>query len=328
MMKFLIIGLGSMGKRRIRNIQALKAGKIVGFDLNENRRQEAREKYNIETIANLDKLDFKNISAIIVSTPPDKHNPYIKLAIKKKKPVFVEASAVLEGLEELNRLAEKNKILVAPSCTMRFYPAIKAVKRIVKSKKYGRVTNFSYHIGQYLPDWHPWENVKNFYAGKKKTSGSREMFAFELTWIVDIVGFPKKFSGFFGRTMNLGANIDDTYVVSLDFGRTFGNFAVDVVARCMTRSLIMNMEKGQILWRWDENFLKLYDAATKKWKRIDLPRGRAAEGYDKNTIEEMYIDEVRAFIGAVKGKKRFPNSLSDDIKVLKILYGVEKQRNR
>jgi len=127
--------------------------------------------------------------------------------------------------------------------------------------------------------------------------------------------------------MNFGANIDDTYVISLNFGKVLGSITIDVVARYATRSLIMNMEKGQILWKWDEDFLKLYDAEIRKWKKINLPKGKAAKGYNKNIIEEMYIDEVKAFIGAVKGKRIFPNSLADDIKVLKILEGVEKQCN-
>lgn len=43
-MNFLVVGLGSMGKRRIRNLQYLKAGEIIGFDLREDRCQEARKK--------------------------------------------------------------------------------------------------------------------------------------------------------------------------------------------------------------------------------------------------------------------------------------------
>ena len=46
-MRFLIIGLGSMGKRRIRNLQSLDVGEISGFDISEGRRKEAREKYGI-----------------------------------------------------------------------------------------------------------------------------------------------------------------------------------------------------------------------------------------------------------------------------------------
>ena len=45
-----IIGLGSMGKRRLRNLQALGENKLIGFDLREDRRKEAADNYNIKTI--------------------------------------------------------------------------------------------------------------------------------------------------------------------------------------------------------------------------------------------------------------------------------------
>jgi predicted dehydrogenase len=322
-MKFLIIGLGSMGKRRIRNLKSLNAEKIIGFDLREERRKEVEKNYGIKTIKNLKDFDFNNVDAIIISTPPDKHNQYIKLAINKRKPAFVEASVILEGLEELNKLAKKKKVLIAPSCTLRFHPAIKIIENIVKSKKYGKVTNFSYHSGQYLPDWHPWEKVTNFYVGKKETGGAREIVPFELSWIVDIIGFPKKIIGFYGKTIDVGADIDDTYAISMDFGDVFGNTIVDVVSRYATRSLILNVERGQILWRWDEDFIKLYDASTKKWENYYFKKGQAAEGYNKDIMEDIYIEEMKTFIDAVEGSVKFPNSLDDDIKVLKLLNKIE-----
>ncbi len=53
-MKILQIGLGSMGKRRIRNFQALGLKDIVGFDFRNDRRDEAEKKYKIKTIDVLD----------------------------------------------------------------------------------------------------------------------------------------------------------------------------------------------------------------------------------------------------------------------------------
>jgi len=323
-MKFLIIGLGSMGKRRIRNLQCLGERDIVGFDLREDRRKEAEKKYEIKTIENIKDLDLSTLDAIIISTPPDRHNEYIKLAIDNKKPAFVEASVILEGLEQLNRLAKKEKVFIAPSCTLKFHPAIKEIKRIVQDKKYGRVTNFSYHSGQYLPDWHPWEKVTDFYAGKKETGGAREIVPFELTWIVDILGFPQKIIGFYGKTMNVGADVDDTYLILMDFGKSFGSMIVDVVSRHATRDLILNMENGQILWRWDEDFIKLYDASVRQWQKIYYKKGYAAEGYNENIIEDMYIEEMKAFLKGIKSGEGFPNSLDDDIRVLKLLNKIEK----
>jgi predicted dehydrogenase len=322
-MNFLIIGLGSMGKRRVRCLKRLGFKGIVGYDLKEERRREAKEKYDIELLENLDDKTIKDFDAVIISTPPDRHNEWIKFAIDNDKPAFVEASVVLGDLEKLNDLAKKKGILIAPSCSMRFHPAIRDIKNIVQSGKYGKVTNFSYHSGQYLPDWHPWENVRDYYVSKIETGGGREIVPFELTWITDVVGFPKNVTGFYGKTLNVGADIDDTYVISLDFGNCYGNLTVDIASRYAVRSLILNMEYGQILWRWDEKVMKLYDAFNRRWIYHYLPEGQTEEGYNKNIIEDMYVEELEKFIKAVKGEEVFPNSLDDDIKILKLLYKLE-----
>jgi hypothetical protein len=50
-----------------------------------------------------------------------------------------------------------------------------------------------------------------------------------------------------------------------------------------------------------------------------------AVGYKGSAIvEEMYIAEMQAFIGAVSGKADFPNKLEEDIKVLEILETCEQ----
>jgi predicted dehydrogenase len=323
-MKFLIIGLGSMGKRRIRNLKAIGSIEVIGFDMREDRRKEAEEKYGIKTFATFEEAVSQNPDALIISTPPQLHNPYIKLAIEHKKPAFVEASVIIDGLKELDGAARKAGVMIAPSCTFRYHPAVREIKEIVDSAKYGKVTNFTYFLGQYLPDWHPHENIKNFYVGQKETSGAREMVSFEMTWLVDVFGFPKSVKGFFGKTLDMGADIDDTYAFALDMGNKFGSVLIDVVARYAVRNIIINLEKAQITWRWDENFIKIYDAESQKWEQVAYDKGKAASGYNENIGEEMYIEEMKIFADSVASNKPFPNTLEEDIKVLQILNDIEK----
>ena len=328
-MKFLQIGLGSMGKRRIRCLKKLGFNDILAFDLSSQRRNEVKEKYGVTIIDSLKGIDFSEIDAMIISTPPDKHDEYIELAIKMKTPAFIEASVVLGKLEELEKAASKAGVLIAPSCTLRYHAGIKKIIEIAKSGKYGKVTNFTYHSGQYLPDWHPYENVKDFYVSNKETGAAREIVPFELAWLVDITGFPVGVKGFNGKTMDVGAEIDDTYVIAMKFkDNIYGMLNIDVVSRYATRNLILNMEKAQILWRWDENNIKLYDANTKNWSTIEYALGAAAEGYNKNIAEDMYVDELNAFIKATKGECKFPNTLAEDIAILKVLEAAEKSNER
>ena len=154
-MKVLQIGLGSMGKRRVREMQTLGFKDIIGFDIRGDRRLEAKKKYGIATVEKLtaELLDERDV--YIISTPPDKHNECIKLALKHRKHAFVEASVISQGLLAFEREAKSKHIRIMPSCTFLFHPAIRRIKDLVESGKFGKVCNFSYHMGQYLPDWHP-----------------------------------------------------------------------------------------------------------------------------------------------------------------------------
>ena len=73
-MKILVIGLGSMGKRRIRCLKALGESEIVGFDTRIDRREEATTKYNVTCYDDFQNaLEEYNPDAFIISVPNNWH---------------------------------------------------------------------------------------------------------------------------------------------------------------------------------------------------------------------------------------------------------------
>lgn len=56
-MKAVVIGLGSMGKRRIRCLQAIGGVEIIGVDLREDRRLEAQTLYGIKVDVSLSRAN-------------------------------------------------------------------------------------------------------------------------------------------------------------------------------------------------------------------------------------------------------------------------------
>jgi predicted dehydrogenase len=323
-LKILVVGLGSMGKRRIRCLQSLGLSHVFGFDLRPDRMQEAKQQYQVDLVSSPAQMEKMPWDLFIISTPPDQHHSLLKMALKKGVSTFVEAGVIQNGLQELELQARKRGTLVAPSCTLRFHPAIRDIKTLVQSGKYGSLTNFSYHAGQYLPDWHPWEKVSDYYVSRKETGGGREIVPFELNWITDIFGFPQAVKAFFGKTMNVGADIDDTYSVVMRFPQGFGNLLVDVVARQGIRSLSLNLENAQITWNWQFPYIDVFEADLRRKIRYFCPESSSHEGYCPQIIEEMYIDEIRAFLGAAQGGPPFPHTLADEIKVLALLETIEK----
>jgi len=321
-MKFLHVGLGSMGKRRIRNLQYLKAGELIGFDLREDRRKEVEEKYGIRTFGDFEKAMEENPDALIISTPPDLHMKYALIAAQRNKHFFTEASVVDDDMAKLIDLCKNKKIVAAPSCTMRFHPAIKKIKELVDSGIIGKSLAFTYHSGQYLPDWHPWEDYRKFYVAKRATGAGREIVPFELTWLTWVFGSVKTISCFKGKLTKMEVDIDDTYQTIMKFKNgILGHLLVDVIARAAYRVFRLLGEDGVIEWDWSTQKIRVFTVNDKKWTEYSAEEGTPEKGYIIG--EKMYIDEMNSFIKAMKGGK-YPYSFEEDKKILETLYAAEK----
>src|SRR4030042_2290051 len=325
-MKFLVIGLGSMGKRRIRNLQHLGERGIIGFDLRDDRRKEVEEKYNIKAFGDIDKAMAAKPDALVISTPPNHHIEYELMAVKNKKHFFCEAGIFTDKLDEVKKLAEKNKLVAAPSCTMRFNQSVKKIKELVEQKKIGKLVAVTYHMGQYLPDWHPWEGITDYYVGQKETAATREMVPFELEWLTWIMGGIKEMSCIKGKVSNLEADIEDVYQLIFRFeNNAIGNMLIEVVSRSPLRILRIIGDEGTIVWDWLDDTIRLYEAETKKWTDFKEEKGFKEKGYLAK--EDMYIEEIRNFVNAIKGKEKYIYSIDDDLKILGLLSTAEKAEN-
>jgi predicted dehydrogenase len=328
-MKVLVIGLGSMGKRRIRCLKSLgfSLEDIAGMDLSPARREETATLHGIATYDSLDAaLKQHAPKALVISVPPDAHHIYMKKAAQLRLPFFVEASVVDTDLDAVIALAKQAGIVAAPSSTLYFHPAIQTIAQVLKKGVLGKVSNILYHSGQYLPDWHTYEHVREYYVSNPATGGAREIVPFELTWLVEVLGWPRRVAGMFRKTIDIeGApEIDDTYNALLDYGDFLLNLSVDVVSRNATRRLLINGDKKQLRWDWSEKSIQLFDPAGDVWEALPYTMGQAQEGYNANIGENMYIDELGAFIKAVRGEALFVNTLEKDHMVLKILYAIEQ----
>ena len=55
------------------------------------------------------------------------------------------------------------------------------------------------------------------------------MVPFELTWLLDITGMPTGVCGYYGKTIEMGVDIDDSYSFALRFPDLVGAVTCDVV---------------------------------------------------------------------------------------------------
>jgi predicted dehydrogenase len=326
-MKVLVIGLGSMGKRRIRNLKAIGGHVVAGFDLRDDRCSESSEKYGIDTFCDLDSsLKCFHPDALIISTSPAYHMDYAFMGFELGLPCFVEASVVeAERILELHLASHQSKVLIAPSCTMRHFPGPKKIKELLQKGTIGKPLNFNYQTGQYLPDWHPWEKIEDYYVSKRETGAGREIVPFELTWLNDIFGEPKPLACVKAKVTDMNADIDDIYHSLLRYPEgVLANITVEVVSRPQaTREMRVLGSSGVIVYSADENCVRYCNNKNQDWVRFELYAGTHEESYI--SPEEPYIEELRSFLKAVSenNKNLYPNTLIDDYNILRTLGKLE-----
>jgi predicted dehydrogenase len=250
----------------------------------------------------------------------------MKKAVELNIPFFVEASVVDTDMQELIVEVKNKNIFAAPSSTLYFHPAVKKIFQLVKSNYLGSISNITYHSGGFLPDWHTYEKVNEFYVSKKETGGAREIVPFELTWITKLFGFPKQLVSTVKKTIEIeGApDIDDTYNSILDYENFTIMLTVDVVSRSAVRHLLINGSLRQLEWDWNANCVKVFHHDKQEWEVFEYETISAANGYNKNITEQMYVDEMSAFLKGIENPALYVNTLEEDHKVLKVLYLMEK----
>jgi hypothetical protein len=87
---------------------------------------------------------------------------------------------------------------------------------------------------------------------------------------------------------------------------------------------LINGDRKQLIWDWNRKTIEIFDPAQGHWQVEDYRMSDAEAGYNPNIGENMYIDELRAFIDAIEGKAPFVNTMENDHNVLKLLYAVER----
>lgn len=319
--KILIIGLGSMGKRRIRNLLfwSVPKERIFGFDSSVLRCQEAAKEYGIATFDVFAAADADiDPDIYIICTPPMSHHEYFLHAAQKKKHFFVEAATANAGYAELQRLSD-GSFVAAPSCTFRHFPAIQKIKELLAGGAIGKPLLFNHYLGQYLPDWHPYEDYRKVYFAHKDTGGAREMFPYELVWLTDIFQSPiKKVTGVRGKVSDLEITADDIYSAIVQFENgVVGNMLIDILNRQAGRTLKIIGTSGTLDWDWLGKKIAIFSAGTKDTATVDLLAGKKIGVY--NTGEEAYEAEIGAFLEAVEGKQKYPYSFEEDNAILRRL---------
>lgn len=228
------VGMGSIGKRHLKNVCQLIAsqGDTCSIDLyRSSMTRELHEDVN-GFVANqyLCSQDVQyEYDMVFITNPTSMHletavkfRPYAK-AFFIEKPVF-DSSDVEESM-----IALLDGIPSYVACPLRYNPVLQYVKQHVDLAKVISVRAMS---SSYLPDWRPGQDYRETYSAHAELGGGVDIdLIHEWDYLTWIFGMPTECLGIAGRFSNLEINSNDiaiyvaknnklTYELHLDyFGR-------------------------------------------------------------------------------------------------------------
>ena len=299
-MKFLVVGCGSIGKRHIRNLLNLNAGEIVAFDVRQDRLEEVRSEFDVATCDDFAQGIEGRVDAVLVCTPTALHLRYAHFAVEHGLPVFVEKplSDSMEGVDRFLGEVADNGLVALIGCNFRFHLGLMLVKQMLDEGKIGRPICIRAEFGQYLPDWHPWEDYRQGYSASKSLGGGIILDSVhEIDYVTWMLGNVIEVCCFAGKLSDLEIETEDVAELLLRFDDgALGEIHVDYVQRAYNRSCKIVGDEGTLLWSYQDNTVSFYTASAERWQVFEWPGS-----YDAN---EMYLREMEHFLACLTGAEQ------------------------
>jgi predicted dehydrogenase len=317
-MKFLICGLGSIGRRHFRNLIALGEKDII---LLRTRKATLPDDelagYPVETDIH-EALKNHKPDAVIVANPTALHLDVAIPAAEAGCAILLEKpiSHSTVGLDQLHSAVTKNGSKVLVAFQFRYHPGLVRAKQLISDNEIGRVVSAHVHFGEYLPTWHPWEDYRKGYAARADLGGGVVLTqCHSLDYLPWLVGEAKSAWGMVDKISDLEVDVDDTAKIGLRFvSGAMGSLHLDYNQQPPAHRLEVIGTKGSLQMDFSDGAARIYRAEKKEWETYPLPAG-----WERNV---MFMEEMSHFLSVARGEMEPVCPLQDGIRVSKLIEAI------
>lgn len=311
-MKILMVGLGGIGQRHVRNLRTLMGSEIeiLAFRFRNNSQvltdqlrieegSSLEEKYAIRVYADLDQALAQKPEAVFVCNPSSLHVPIALRAAQAGCHLFIEKplSHNFEQVEELINLVESRNIKAVVGYQMRFHPCLQRLYALIQERSIGRILTVRAEVGEYLPGWHTYEDYRQMYASKQELGGGVILSQIhELDYLYWLFGLPRSIYALGGRLSSLEVDVEDTVEILMDCNVDSSPVPVslhlDYVQRPPARTCAVIGDAGKILVDLRALTVDVFDT------QGNCVEATTYEGFQRN---QMFLDELNYFLAGLKG---------------------------
>lgn len=310
-MRILIAGLGSIGRRHLRNLRAAGEQDILLYRTGRSTLPEA-ELEGLPVYSDLKAALAQNPQAVIISNPTALHLDVAIPAALAGCHLLVEkpVSHSLDRLDILQEAAEQSGARILVGYHFRQHPGLQLVQQYLKAGSIGHPLSVRAHWGEYLPDWHPWEDYRLAYSARRDLGGGVILtLSHPLDYLRWLCGEIDECFAYTGRLGDLELDVEDTAEISLRFENgMLGSLHLDYNQRPSAHTLEIVGSKGTLKWDNTSGGVALFQVSNGTWQNFLAPAG-----FERN---HLFESEICHFLAVARGEAEPVCTLEDGIRDL------------
>jgi predicted dehydrogenase len=310
--RFLFVGLGGVGQRHLRNLQTLLGEEAEFLAFRQQRNSpvltdqmqtesgsDLESKYRLRVFADLTEALAQRPEAVIISNPTSLHLAVARVAAEAGCHLFIEKPLghEMKGVAEFLDLVDRKNLVTLVGYQWRFHPCLIALRDVLRANMIGRVIAVRAKFGEYLPNWHPYEDYRQSYAARRELGGGvllTQIHDFDyLGWLF---GWPRRLFCVGGKLSNLEIDVEDTASTLMECevaGRTVPiHLQQDYLTNPGERSCEVVGESGKIFANLADGLLQVWTADGKLASK---------ERFDMIDRNEIFLREIKHFLACLDG---------------------------
>lgn len=331
-MKILMIGLGSIGQRHVRNIRRLYGNsvEIIAYRVRKlsqtfSDSMQIREgvdletEHNIKSYSDLDEALASKPDIAFITNITAKHMECALKCAEAGCDIFLEkpVSDSFEGVEKLLQLKDEKGLVIFMGYQNRYHPCIGKLRNYLDEKAVGKLISVEAAFCERLVTMHSYEDYSTTYMARKEMGGGPvlNLQIHDIDLLLWLFGVAKKDSVQIskGKHSDLKIDVEDHAVIT--YKTVYEDNEITVTTRsdflCYppVHTFKIVGTKGRIELDMNKAQIVLYnsDGESSVNEYVDFQRN------------DMFINELKDFMDAVKERKAPAIPLEDGIEALKLV---------
>lgn len=324
-MKFLIAGLGSIGRRHLRNLLALGERDILLYRTRQATLPDD-ELAGLPVETDLAAALAHKPDAVIISNPTALHLGVAIPAAQAGCHLFLEKpiSHSFDRVDQLREAVAHSGSRILVGFQFRFHPGLRLIRDLLAQSALSTqqsTISVRAHWGEYLPAWHPWEDFRQGYAARPDLGGGVVLtlcHPFDyLRWLLG----EYEVAWALTSRRGLGMDVEDSAEIGLRFASgVIGSVHLDYVQRPPRHTLEIIGAQGTIRWDNADGAVQVSvagaDGKPGDWQTFPVP-----VGFERNV---MFLDQMRHFLAVCRGEAEPLCTLDDGMRALENALAVHR----